>query len=108
MPIDGPEIARLLKYSFFTTDEIPDEAYKGVSGVRTIGVHALWLTSARQPAPLVYQLTATLWNASTRKLLDSGHVKGKVIRLQSALTGVGIPLHEGAEKFYKEQGMIKQ
>jgi uncharacterized protein len=109
VPIDGPEAASLLKhYSFFSADEIPDEAYKGVSGVRTIGVHALWLTSTRQPAPLVYQLTATLWNASTRKLLDSGHVKGQVIRLQSALTGVGIPLHEGAEKFYKEQGMIKQ
>jgi uncharacterized protein len=109
VPVDGPEAARLLKqYSFFSADEIPDEAYKGVSGVRTIGVHALWLTSVRQPAPLVYQLTATLWNASTRKLLDSGHVKGQVIRLQSALTGVGIPLHEGAEKFYKEQGMIKQ
>ena len=43
----------------------------------------------------------------TRKLLDSGHVKGRVIRLSSALVGVGIPLHPGSEKFYKERGMIK-
>jgi TRAP transporter TAXI family solute receptor len=109
VPIDGPEVARLLKqYSFFSADEIPDEAYKDVGGVKTISVHALWLTSARQPAPLIYQVTAVLWNANTRKLLDSGHVKGQVIRLRSALTGVGIPLHEGAEKFYKEHGLIKQ
>ena len=108
VPIAGPEAERLIRqYSFFSADEIPDEAYKGVSGVRTVSVHALWLTSSRQPAPLIYQVTATLWNANTRKLLDSGHVKGRVIRLSSALVGVGIPLHAGAEKFYKEQGMIK-
>ena len=108
VPIDGPEAARLIKqYNFFSADEIPDEAYKNVGGVRTVSVHALWLTSAKQAPPLIYQVTAALWNRNTRRLLDSGHVKGQVIRLQSALTGVGIPLHEGAEKFYKEQGLIK-
>ena len=109
VPLVGPEVAALLKqYRFFSVDTIPDEAYRGVSGVTTIGVHALWLTSVKQPAPLIYQVTATLWNARTSKLLASGHVKGQVIRLQSALTGIGIPLHAGAEKFYKEQGLIKQ
>jgi TRAP transporter TAXI family solute receptor len=109
VPIDGPEAQRLTtQYSFFTADEIPDEVYRKVGGVRTVGVHALWLTSARQPAPLIYQVTAALWNSNTRKLLDSGHVKGQVIRLASALKGVVIPLHDGSEKFYKEQGLIKQ
>lgn len=109
VPINGPEIERLLKqYPFFSADEIPDEAYKGVGGVRTIASHALWLTSARQPAALIYQVTAALWNANTRKLLDSGHAKGQVIRLGTALNGIAVPLHEGAEKFYKEQGLIKK
>ena len=108
VPIEGPEVDKLLKqYSFLTVDEIPDEAYRGVGGVRTVGVHALWLTSVKQSDTLIYQVTAALWNDNTRKLLDSGHVKGRVIRLTSALVGVGIPLHPGAEKFYKEHGMIK-
>jgi TRAP transporter TAXI family solute receptor len=108
VPIEGPEVEQLIRqYSFFTADEIPDEAYRGVGGVKTVSVHALWLTSVKQPEPLIYQVTAVLWNANTRKLLDSGHIKGRVIRLASALTGVGIPLHGGAEKFYKEQGLIK-
>ena len=108
VPIAGPEVERLTRqYPFLTPDEIPDEAYKGVRGVRTVGVHALWLTSSKQPEALIYQVTAALWNANTRKLLDSGHVKGRVIRLASALVGVGIPLHSGSEKFYKERGMIK-
>jgi uncharacterized protein len=109
VPIEGPEAERLTRqYSFFTADVIPDEAYKDVSGVKTVSVHALWLTSSKQPAELIYKVTAVLWNDNTRRLLDSGHVKGQVIRLQTALTGVSIPLHEGAEKFYKEQGLIKR
>ena len=45
--------------------------------------------------------------ANTRKLLDSGHAKGRAINLESALHGLGIPLHAGAEKFYKEKDLIK-
>ena len=108
VPIEGPEVDRLIKqYRFLTADEIPDEAYKGVSRVKTVSVHALWLTSIKQPEALIYQVTAALWNSNTRKLLDSGHVKGRVIRLASALVGIGIPLHPGAEKFYKERGSSK-
>ena len=43
----------------------------------------------------------------TRKLLDKGHAKGSAIQLASALKGVLIPLHPGAEKYYKEIGMVK-
>jgi hypothetical protein len=39
--------------------------------------------------------------------MDVGHAKGKTITPESALSGVGVPLHPGAEKFYKEAGLIK-
>lgn len=108
VPIDGPEAARLTRqYGFFSLDEIPSGTYKDVSGVKTVSVHALWLTSIRQPEELIYQITTALWNPNSRKLLDSGHAKGRDIRLESALVGVGIPLHPGAQKFYKEKDLIK-
>ena len=104
MPIDGPEAENLIKqFSFFAADEIPDGAYKGVTGVKTVSVNAIWATSSK----LIYNITAALWNPSTRKLLDSGHAKGKAIKLETAIVGLGIPLHAGAEKFYKEKGLIK-
>ena len=59
---------------------------------------------------LVYGITKALWNDNTRRLLDSGHAKGKQIRLETALDGViglGVPLHAGAERFYKEAGMLQ-
>ena len=108
VPIDGPEAENLIKtYSFFAADEIPDGAYKGVTGVKTVSVNAIWATSSKQPDQLIYNITAALWNPSTRKLLDSGHAKGKTIKLETAIVGLGIPLHAGAEKFYKEKGLIK-
>jgi TRAP transporter TAXI family solute receptor len=108
VPITGPEVDKLVEqFSFFTNDEIPHGAYKGVMGVRTVSVHALWVTSTRQSDELIYKVTAALWNPASRKLLDSGHAKGREIRLETALVGLGIPLHAGAEKFYKEQGLIK-
>ncbi len=48
-----------------------------------------------------------MWNDNTRKLLDAGHAKGKAIQASIATAGAGIPFHPGAEKFYKEKGMLK-
>ncbi|MFO1157857.1 MAG: TAXI family TRAP transporter solute-binding subunit [Reyranellaceae bacterium] len=108
VPIDGPEAEALVKsYGFFALDEIPDGAYKNVPGVKTVSVNAIWATSSKQPDQLIYSVTAALWNPNTRKLLDSGHSKGRAIKLESAVQGLGIPLHPGAEKFYLEKGLIK-
>lgn len=108
VPIDGPQADSLIKaYSFLAVDEIPDGAYKNVAGVKTVSVNAIWATSTKQPEPLIYGVAAALWNPSTRKLLDSGHAKGRAIRFETAVQGLGIPLHPGAERFYKEKGLIK-
>ena len=108
IPIEGPAVDKLLaQYSFFAKDAIPDNAYKGVAGAKTVSVNAQWLTSSKQSEALIYGIVQALWNANTRKLLDAGHAKGKEIKLETALTGIGIPLHPGAEKFYKEKGVLK-
>lgn len=108
VPIDGPQADALIKqYSFLAADEIPDNAYRNVAGVKTVSVNAIWATSSKQSDQLIYNITAALWNPSTRKLLDSGHAKGRSIRFETAVQGLGIPLHAGAETFYKEKGLIK-
>ncbi|HHI71544.1 MAG TPA: TAXI family TRAP transporter solute-binding subunit [Rhodobacteraceae bacterium] len=108
VPIDG-EAAKALtdKYGFFASSDIPEGTYKDVGAVTTVAVGAQWLTSAKEDDELIYQITKALWNDKTRKLLDVGHAKGKTITLETALDGIGIPLHPGAERFYKEAGLIK-
>jgi hypothetical protein len=108
LPIDGEAREKILaQYKFFTKDRIPDGTYKDVKGVDTIAVGAQWTTSSKQPADLIYEITKALWSDKTRAAMDAGHAKGKEIRKETALLGVGIPLHAGAEKFYKEAGLLK-
>ena len=108
VPITGPEADKLLsEYSFFAKDTVPAGAYKDVAETPTISVAAQWVTSAKQPDDLVYNITKVMWNDATRASLDAGHAKGKLITLQNATTGLGIPLHPGAERFYKEAGILK-
>ena len=77
VPIAGPEVDKLIaQFSFFSTEEIPDNAYKGVAGVKTVSVHALWATSSKQSDELIYKVTAALWNPATRKLLELGPRQG--------------------------------
>jgi TRAP transporter TAXI family solute receptor len=108
VPIAGPEAKKILAdYKFFGPDKVPAGTYKDVAEVETISVNAILVTSAKQPANLINGITKALWNANSRKLLDAGHAKGKAIRKETALDGVGIPLHPGAEAFYKEAGLLK-
>ena len=95
------------KYGFFAASDIPEGTYEGVEGVETVAVGAQWFTSAKENDELIYNITKALWNDESRKLLDVGHAKGKTITPASALNGVGVPLHSGAERFYKEVGLIK-
>jgi TRAP transporter TAXI family solute receptor len=108
VPISGPQAEKLLaEYKFFAKDTVPAGVYKDVAETQTISVNAQWVTSAKQPEDLVYKITKALWSEDARKQLDAGHAKGKQITLKTATTGLGIPLHPGAEKFYKEAGVLK-
>lgn len=107
VPIAGPQLDALLREQpFFTRDFIPFDAYRGVGITETLSVGALWVVAAEQDADLIHGITTALWHDSTRKLFDEGHEKGKDIRLEYALQGVPIPLHPGAERYYREVGLI--
>ena len=109
VPITGSEAEGLLgKYEFFAKHVVPAGTYQGVDAdTETVSVGAQWITSTDQPDDLVYEITKALWNKNSRALLDSGHAKGKSITVETALDGVGIPLHPGAERYYKEAGVLK-
>ena len=108
IPIDGAGAKKLTdKHGFFSQSSIPKDTYEGVKSTSTVAVGAQWFTSAKEDDDLIYNITKALWNAESRKLMDVGHSKGKTITPDTALAGVGVPLHPGAERFYKEAGLIK-
>jgi uncharacterized protein len=108
VPIDGKGADALTKkYGFFASSKIPEGTYENVAGITTIAVGAQWFTSAKEDDELIYNITKALWNEKSRKLLDVGHAKGASITMETALKGVGVPLHAGAKRFYKEAGLLK-
>ena len=42
-----------------------------------------------------------------QKDLVAAHSAAKDMKLQDALKGMTVPLHPGAEKYYKEKGIVK-
>ena len=90
---------------------IPADVYEGIDyEVHTPAVSALLVVSADLDEELVHGITEALWNDNTRTLLDNGHAKGKQITADTALDGIanlGVPLHPGAERFYREAGLME-
>lgn len=106
VPIDGPEAEAIIKkYGFFAAGTIPAGTYEGIGETETLSVGAQWVVSADVDEQLVYDIVKALWNEKSRKLLDNGHAKGKSITIETALDGIGIPLHPGAERYYREAGL---
>jgi hypothetical protein len=54
---------------------------------------------------MAYEVTKALFENT--ETLGQVHPKGKEISLKTALQSVSIPLHPGAEKYYREKGLIK-
>jgi TRAP transporter TAXI family solute receptor len=108
LPIDGPQAETLKKESgFFTDDVIAADTYKGVGQVKTLAVGAQWVTSDKADANTVYEIVKALYSDAGQKALAAGHAKGKFITKENAVKGAGIPFHPGAERFYKEAGLLR-
>lgn len=108
LPVSGSALKPLRQsHPFFGETTIPAESYKGVPATATVSVAALWIAPAALDADLVYGITKALWDQSTHKLLQAGHPEGDQILLATALEGLAIPLHPGAERYYREVGLIK-
>ena len=104
VPIDGDEVdAVLAKHPFIARSPIPAGTYRrDAQAIPTIGVGAQLIVAEDVPDERVYAICRALWNDATRVLLDGGHPTGKMIRVATALDGVDIPLHPGAERCYAD------
>ncbi|MCJ8140010.1 TAXI family TRAP transporter solute-binding subunit [Falsirhodobacter halotolerans] len=109
VPITGPEVDALRdQYTFFAADTVPANTYDGQDAdVPTISVGAQMVTSSDLSDDLAYGITKALYNENTQKLFAAGHAKGRLITLESATQGAGIPFHPGAERFYREVGALE-
>ncbi|WP_396437023.1 TAXI family TRAP transporter solute-binding subunit [Limnohabitans sp.] len=108
VPLAGPQADALRKTNpYLAVDTIAAGTYKDVPAVQTMAMGAQWVTSAKADTETVYQITKALFGKAAQDTLAAGHAKGKFITKENAVKGVGIPFHPGAERFYKEAGLLK-
>ena len=106
--IDGPQADAIRKSDpFFSSDLIAADTYKGVGATKTLAMGAQWVTSDKADANTVYEITKALFGEAAQKSLAAGHAKGRFITKENAVKGAGIPFHPGAERYYKEAGLLK-
>lgn len=85
---------------------VPANTYTGQTAVvSTIAINNLLVTHEKVPAEVVYQMTKGIFENLER--LGNSHAAARQIKLEKAIDGLPIPLHPGAEKYYREKGLIK-
>jgi uncharacterized protein len=84
---------------------IPAGTYTGQDqDVPTAAVVNFLVTQDEVPDEVAYLMTKTLFDHLDT--LVAAHAAAKGIKLENALKGMPVPLHPGAERFYKEKGMM--
>jgi uncharacterized protein len=106
VPVTGTVAAKLQReFSYYSPAVIPAGSYRNVdTDIRSIGFYALWLVDMDADPALIYDVTRALWSESAARLFAAIDPIGKQIQLADALKGVSLPLHPGAERFYREKG----
>ena len=84
----------------------PAGTYEGqTEDVATAAVGNMLVTHSDVPEETAYQMTKQLFENLDR--MTAAHAAAKAIKLEAATEGMPVPLHPGAERYYKEKGVIK-
>ena len=101
VPADKAE-ALIKKYPFYAKQTIKVKTYPTVTeDVQTVAVKAMLVTSSKVDADLVYKMTKAMYTNLDR--IKSAHAQGANVQKATALEGMGIKVHAGADKFFKEK-----
>jgi len=92
-------------YPVWTPFTIKAGTYPGqTKDIKTIAQPNLLVVTKDTPERTVYLLTKSIYE--NLPFLNTVHKATKAMSLQKAIAGLPMPLHPGAAKYYKEQGII--
>ena len=95
------------KYGFYSAVEIPANTYNGMTeAVPAVAVNATFIIDKDVSEEDVYNITKAIFE--NKDAIANAHAKGLELDVNKACQDLGgVPLHPGAEKYYKEVGALK-
>lgn len=104
LPIEGEAKEKLLtENDFFVEDEIPGGTYMQDEAVETVGVTNHILLHPDLSEQAAYDITKAFFDNLDQ--IHASHAAAKKITLEKATTGLTVPLHPGAKRYYEENGV---
>ncbi len=103
--VTADELTRInSEFELWTPYDIPADTYPNQSKViHTIAQPNILAVRADVPEEDVYQITKTMYE--NLPFLNNIHPATKAMALEKAIAGLPMPLHPGAARFYREQGL---
>ncbi|MEA3230515.1 MAG: TAXI family TRAP transporter solute-binding subunit [Thermodesulfobacteriota bacterium] len=96
------------KYPYFGKLAVPAGTYKGVDyDAPSFQDSALWVANSKVSADVVYKLLSLVYTDEGLKHMLGQKKTFKNMSLKTGATNIVTPFHPGAEKFWKEKGMLK-
>ncbi|NWN82649.1 MAG: TAXI family TRAP transporter solute-binding subunit [Halomonas sp.] len=108
VPLNGEAIQGIVdEYPYYSMSTIPGGLYKGNDeDVETFGVAATFVTTAQADEEIVYQTVKAIFDNFDRfKQLHPAFEN--LVPEEMVSAGLSAPLHEGAARYYREQGWIE-
>lgn len=108
VPVTGPAVDRIVaKHPYYTFTTVPAGMYNDTApSIKSFGVAATLVTTSDIADQTVYNLVKSVFeNFETFKALHPA--LAHLDKQQMISAGLSIPLHPGAEKYYREIGLIK-
>ena len=107
VPITGMK-SLLQKYPYYSSAVVPAGNYpmaETKKDIPTIGVTATFITAADTPDDVVYGITKEIFeNLDAFRKLHPAYAR---LTPKAMLDGLSAPLHPGAEKYFREVGLLK-
>jgi TRAP transporter TAXI family solute receptor len=101
-----PDVIKKTNDPAYLPGTIPANTYRGqTADVPAVSVQNYLVTHEGVSDDVVYAMTKALWTGLDQ--LAAAHSAAKAIDLKRALEGMPLPLHPGAEKYYKEVKLMK-
>lgn len=105
---DAEEIGMFNKYPYFAKVTIPAGTYQGVDkDTVSFQDSAIWIASPKVSADDAYKLLDMVFSPEGLKFMVAAHKSAKAMSIASGINGIKTPLHPGAEKFWREKGVLK-